>query len=130
MILKAIELILKTFQHTDAEQNGEIANFIRELSEKQSSIQLSIGAQQAIKLLLQYIEADSRSQERLTAATALLKRVEQSPTFSPEVRAQMYTDRGWVYLHLKDNEQAIRDFNSALALEPVSICLGLMVEEG
>jgi tetratricopeptide (TPR) repeat protein len=54
----------------------------------------------------------------LTAATALLKRVEQSPTFSPEVRAQMYTDRGWVYLHLRDNEQAIRDFNSALALNP------------
>ena len=117
--LKAIELILKTFQHTDAEQNGEIANFIRELSEKQSSIHISTGAQQAIKLLLQYIEAGPRSQERLTAATALLKRVEQSPTFSPEVRAQIYTDRGWVYLHLKENEQAISDFNSALALNPV-----------
>jgi tetratricopeptide (TPR) repeat protein len=116
--LKAIELILKTFQYTDAEQNGEIAKFIRELSEKQSSIQISTGAQQAIKLLLQYIEAGSRSQERLTAATALLKRVEQSPTFSPEVRAQIYTDRGWVYLHLRENEQAIRDFNSALALHP------------
>ncbi len=117
--LKAIELILKTFQHTDAEQNGEIANFIRELSEKQSSIHISTGAQQAIKLLLQYIEAGPRSQERLTAATALLKRVEQSPTFSPEVRAQIYTDRGWVYLHLKENEQAISDFNRALALNPV-----------
>ena len=31
----------------------------------------------------------------------------------------MYTDRGWVYLHLKANEQAISDFNSALALNPV-----------
>jgi tetratricopeptide (TPR) repeat protein len=116
--LKAIELILKTFQNTDAEQNGEIANFIRELSEKHSSIPINTGAQQAIKLLLQYIEAGPRSQERLTAATVLLKRVEQSPTFSPEVRAQMYTDRGWVYLHLKENEQAISDFNSALALNP------------
>ena len=117
-------MVLKTFQHTDAEQNGEIANVIRELSEKQSSIQLSSGAQQAIKLLLQYVEVGQRSQERLTAANALLKRVEQSPTFSTEVRAQMYTDRGWVYLHLKENEQAIRDFNSALALKPV-ICPGL-----
>jgi tetratricopeptide (TPR) repeat protein/GTPase SAR1 family protein len=117
--LKAIELILKTFQHTDAEQNGEIANFMRELSDKQSSIPLSTGAQQAIKLLLQYIEAGRRSQERLTAASALLKRVEQSPTFSSEVRAQMYTDRGWVYLHLRENEQAISDFNSALALNPL-----------
>ena len=117
--LKAIELILNTFRHTNAEQNGEIANFIRELSEKQSSIQISSGAQQAIKLLLQYIEAGQRSQERLTAATALLKRVEQSPTFSPKVRAQLYTARGWVYLHLKQNEQAIRDFDSALTLNPL-----------
>ncbi|HYX51565.1 MAG TPA: tetratricopeptide repeat protein, partial [Ktedonobacteraceae bacterium] len=117
--LKAIELILKTFQNTDAEQNGEIANFLQDLSEKQSSIHISSGTQQTIQLLLQYIEAGSRSLERLTAATALLKRVEQSPIFSPEVRAQMYTDRGWVYLHLRENEQAINDFNSALALNPL-----------
>ena len=31
----------------------------------------------------------------------------------------MYTDRGWVYLHLKANEQAISDFDSALALNAV-----------
>jgi tetratricopeptide (TPR) repeat protein len=117
--LKAIELVLKTFQHTDAEQNGELANFMRELSERRSSIPLSSGAQQAIKHLLQYIEASSRSNERLTAAIALLKRVEQSPTFSPEVRAQLYTDRGWVSLHLKENEQAMHDFDSAVALDPL-----------
>jgi tetratricopeptide (TPR) repeat protein len=117
--LKAIELIFNAFRHTNAERNGEIANVMRELSERRSSIQLSTGAQQAIKLLLQYIEAGSRSQERLTAATALLKRVEQTPAFSPEVRAQMYTDRGWVYLHLKENEQAMSDFNRALVLNPV-----------
>jgi tetratricopeptide (TPR) repeat protein len=115
---KAIELILKAFQRTDADQNGEIANFISELSEKQSSVPIGAGAQQVIKLLLQYIEAGSRSQERLVAASALLKRVEQSATFSPQVRAQMYTDRGWVYLHLRENEQAIRDFNNAIELNP------------
>ncbi|HXX78076.1 MAG TPA: tetratricopeptide repeat protein, partial [Ktedonobacteraceae bacterium] len=114
----AIELVLQAFQRTDADQNGEIANFIGELSEKQSSVPISTGAQQAIKLLLQYIEAGPRSQERLSAASALLKRVEQLPAFSPAVRAQMYTDRGWVYVHLKQNEQAIHDFNSAIALNP------------
>jgi tetratricopeptide (TPR) repeat protein len=116
--LQAVELILKTFQYTDAEQNGEIANFLHDLSEEQTSVQISIGAQQAIKQLLQYIEADARSQDRLTAASALLKRVEQSPTFSPDVRAQLYSDRGWVYLRLKEYEQAVSDFNSALALHP------------
>ncbi len=116
--LKAVELILNTFQYTDAEQNGEIANFLHDLSQKQSSVQISTGARQVIKDLLQYIEADARSQERLTAATALLKRVEQLPTFSTQVRAQIYSDRGWAYLRLKENEQAIRDFNSALALHP------------
>jgi len=115
--LKAVELILKTFQYTDAEQNGEIANFLHDLSQKQTSIQISTGAQQAIKQLLQYIEADARSQDRLTAATALLKRVEQSASFSPDVRAQIYSDRGWAYLRLKENEQAVIDFNSALALK-------------
>ena len=117
--LQAIELIFNAFRHTNAERNGEIANFMRELSGRPSSIQLSSGAQQAIKLLQQYIEASSRSQERLTAATALLKRVEQSPAFSLEVRAQIYTARGWVYVHLRENEQAMSDFNRALVLNPL-----------
>ncbi len=116
--LKAVELILRTFQYTDAEQNEEIANFLHDLSQEQSSVQISTGAQQAINLLLQYIEADARSQDRLTAATALLKRVEQSPTFSQDVRAQIYSDRGSAYLRLKEYEQAVSDFNSALALNP------------
>ena len=116
--LKVIELILKTFQHTDAEQNGEIAKFLRELSERQYSIQINSDAQQTTKHLLQYIEADSRSQDRLTAATALLKRVEQSPSFSLDVRTQIYKDRGWAYLHLKDYQRAISDFDRAIELNP------------
>lgn len=116
--LKAVELILKTFQYTDAEQNGEIANFLHDLSQKQTSVQISTSAQQAAKHLLQYIEADAGSQDRLTAATALLKRIEQSPTFSQDVRAQIYSDRGWTYFRLKEYEQAVSDFNSALALNP------------
>jgi tetratricopeptide (TPR) repeat protein len=116
--LEAVELILKTFQNTDAEQNGDIANFLSDLLQKQTSVQLSTGAQQAIKYLVQYIEADARSQDRLTAASALLKRVEQSPSFSPDVKAQIYSDRGWAYLRLKEYEQAISDFNGALALKP------------
>ena len=116
--VKAIELILKTFHHTVAEQNGEIANFLRELSQKQTSIQISTGALQAINNLLQYIEAGARSQERITAASALLERVKLLPSFSPDLRVQIYSDRGWAYLHLKEYDKAINDFNNALALKP------------
>jgi tetratricopeptide (TPR) repeat protein len=116
--LKAVELILNTFQYTDAEQNGEIAKFLNVLSQKQTSFQISTDAQQTTKNLLQYIEADARSQDRLTSATVLLKRVELSLSFSPDVRAQIYCDRGWAYLRLKENEHAIADFDRALALKP------------
>src|SRR5437588_7270260 len=116
--IKAIELILKTFQHTVAEQNGEIAKFLRELSQKQTNIQISTDAQQAIKNLLQYIEAGARSQERLTAATTLLERAKLLPSFSPDMRVQIYSDRGWAYLHLKEYDKAINDFNNALAVNP------------
>jgi tetratricopeptide (TPR) repeat protein len=116
--LEAVELILKTFQNTDAEQNGDIANFLSDLLEKQTSVQVSTSAQQTINYLVQYIEADARSQERLSAASALLMRVEQSASFSSDVKAQIYSGRGWAYLRLKEYEQAISDFNSALALKP------------
>ncbi len=116
--VKAVELIMTSFRHIDAEQNGEIAKFLRELFQKQASIQISTDALQTTKHLLQYIEADARSKDRLIAATALLERVEPLPSFSPEVRAQIYSDRGWAYLHLKEYEQAVSDFNNALALRP------------
>jgi len=115
---KAVELIMTSIRHTDAEQNGEILLFLRELFEKKASIQISTGAQKDIKHLLQYIKADARSQDRLNAATALLKRVEPLPSFSPDARVQIYSDRGWAYLHLKDYQRAITDFNSALDLKP------------
>jgi tetratricopeptide (TPR) repeat protein len=116
--VNAVELIMTSFRHTDAEQNGEIANFLRELSEKKTNIQISTDALQITKHLLQYIEADARSQERLTAANALLEKVELLPSFSPDARVQIYSDRGWAYLRLKEYEQAINDYNSALALKP------------
>jgi tetratricopeptide (TPR) repeat protein len=117
---KAIELIMTSFRHTDAEQNGEILLFLRELSEKKSSIQIGTDALQTIQLLIQYIKADARSQDRLNAATKLLKKVEPLPlsSFSPDARVQLFSDRGWAYLHLKDYQQAIADFNSALDLKP------------
>jgi tetratricopeptide (TPR) repeat protein len=116
--IQAIERIVTTFRYTDVEQNAEIAKFLHELSHKHASIQISADALQTIKLLLQYIEADARSDDRLNASTALLERIKQLPSISPDALVQIYSDRGWAYLHLKEHEKAISDFNSALTLNP------------
>ena len=116
--VKAVELIITSFRHTDAEQNREIAKFLRELIQKQASIHISTDALQTTKHILQYIEADARSQERLNAATALLEKVGPLSSFSPDARVQIYSDRGWAYMGMKAYEQAINDYNSAIELKP------------
>ena len=115
--VKAVAQILNAYQHTDAEQNAEIAKFLRELSQKRA-VQIHASAQQIAADLLQYIEADARSEDRMRAATALLEKVAHFPSFPSALSAQIHSDRGWVYLHLKDYEQAISDFNRALDLKP------------
>ena len=116
--VKAVEQILNAYQHTDAEQNAEIAKFLRELSQKRASIQISTSAQQVAAYLLQYIEADARSQDRMLAAAALIEKVAHFPSFPSALLAQIYSDRGWAYLHLKEYEQAMSDFHRALDLKP------------
>jgi len=116
--VKAVELIITSFRHTDAEQNREIAKFLRELIQKQASIHISTDALQTTKHILQYIEADARSQERLNAATALLEKVGPLSSFSPDARVQIYSDRGWANMGMKAYEQAINDYNSAIELKP------------
>src|SRR6266581_8601233 len=53
--VKAVAQILNAYQHTDAEQNAEIAKFLRELSQKRA-VQIHASAQQIAADLLQYIE--------------------------------------------------------------------------
>ncbi len=115
--VKAVAQILNADQHTDAEQTAEIAKFLRELSQKHA-IQVHTSAQQIVADLLQYIEADARSRDRMRAASALIEKVAHFPSFPSALLAQIYSDRGWAYLHLKDYEQAISDFHRALDLNP------------
>ena len=115
--VQAVQQILNAYQHTDAEQNAEIAKFLRELSQKRA-IQINTNAQQVATCLLQYIEADARSQDRMIAATTLIEKVVHFPSFPSALLAQIYSDRGWAYLNLKEYGQAISDFNCALDLKP------------
>ena len=115
--VKAVAQILNADQHTDAEQTAEIAKFLRELSQKHA-IQVHTSAQQIVADLLHYIEADARSRDRMRAASALIEKAAHVPSFPSALLAHIYSDRGWAYLHLKDYEQAISDFNRALDLNP------------
>ncbi len=112
--IKAIEQILIAYEHSD--QRGEIVRSLRELSQDQPSNQASKGAQQTTKQLLQYFEADTGTQEFLTAANSLLEEVAHEPSFSAELLASIYSSRGDAYHSLEDYQRAVADYDCAIAL--------------
>ncbi len=104
--IRAIELVLNTYEHT--EQTGEIARALRELSQKQP----------LANLLLQYIELNFASQEQniLVAAQGLLEKLIDKPTFSAVLLASISCKRGLAYFSIREFQQAIKDFGSAIEL--------------
>jgi tetratricopeptide (TPR) repeat protein len=67
---------------------------------------------------MHYLEADPASQEFLVAANALLERASRAPTFPAPLLARIYGRRGMAYCSRGDYQQAIADFDRALALDP------------
>ena len=114
--IKAIEYTFKADRHV--KQNGEIVKILRELSQEQPTNHATASAKQTARQLLQYIESDLESQEFITAANDLLEKVAHEPTFSAEMLSRIYRARGLAYRRLEDYEQAIADFNHAIALNP------------
>jgi Lon protease-like protein len=114
--IKAIEQILNAYEHSD--QTGEILRILRELSQEQPSNQTNKGARQTIKQLLQYFEADTETQEFLTAGSYLLGEVAREPSFSEELLASIYSNRGNAYYSLKDYQRAFADYDRAIAMNP------------
>ncbi len=110
-----IEQVLDAHEHIHIgiEQNGEIARVLRELFQEQQTHRVHPGSRQIVWLLLQYIEADLRSQERLRASTALLEKIDHLPLFSAEILAHIYSERGWAYFYLKEYYLALADFDRA-----------------
>jgi tetratricopeptide (TPR) repeat protein len=104
--IRAIELVLNEYEHR--EQTGEIARALRELSQKQP----------LANLLLQYIELNFASQEQniLVAAQGLLEKLIDKPTFSAVLLASIYCKRGLAYFSIREFQQAIKDFDSAIEL--------------
>lgn len=121
----AIEQVMVIVHEAKHEQ--ELVTALHELSqdspedssEEHPAPLASTSARQTAQLLLQYIEMDMASQEALTAATSLLEVASQAPTFSASLLARIYGKRGMAFSAHSDYEQAIADFDRALALDPL-----------
>ncbi len=107
----------------EAKQEDQLVTILRELSqephEEHPAPPTSTSARQTAQLLLQYIEMDLASQEALTAATGLLEVACHAPTFSAPLLARIYGRQGMAFSIRSDDEQAIANFDRALALDPL-----------
>lgn len=120
--LKAIEQLLHAYRHI--QQRGELVKALRELS--QDSILdnlISPKARQDANQLLKFIQARRASAEELEAATYLIKRVSSAPNFSTTTLGYLYLQRGMCYLQAKQPEQAIKDFDDLINLDPAKFAL-------
>jgi tetratricopeptide (TPR) repeat protein len=116
--IKAVEQTLNIYQHTKTEQTGEVVRVLRELSQEQPGNPANSRARQTARHLLQYIEANPKSQELVAAANYLLELVAHEPTFPTELLAPIYRRRGRGYMNLKEYQRAIVDFDRALEFAP------------
>src|SRR6266487_48211 len=114
--LEAAEQLLHAYDLT--KQDEEITRVLRDLSQVQLYNQANADARELATLLLNYIEAEPMSQMHITAASALLRKIGNAPTFSPTLLAHVYGNRGVAYRNLSDYQHAIEDFDRAIVLDP------------
>ena len=115
---EAMKQVLGAYEY--AYQTGEMVRILRKLINEKPNNFLGSNAQQIIKLLLQYIEADPPLywQELLIAADNLLRAVVYEPSFSLELLAHIYRKRGFAYKRLGEYQHAIEDYDRAIELDP------------
>ena len=113
---KGIEQVLNADNHM--KQNGELVNFLNDLSQEQSLVNVETHVCQATKHLMKYIDDKSESQSFLASAAYLLGRAANTKSFSVEVLTRVYGKRGFKYLKLKEYQQALRDFDRMIELTP------------
>ena len=112
----AVEQLIQAYELT--KQDEEIVRVLREISQPHLYNQANADARDMATLLLRYIEAEPMSQEQVTAIGALLRKLGDAATFSPQLLARIYGNRGVAYRNLGQYQQAIEDFDRALVLDP------------
>lgn len=103
---------------SEAKQEESLIPALRALSLEQPDSLVSASARRIAQLILRYLTTDLDSQEWLSAATDLLEAVRSAPAFSPALLARLYGRRAIAYYQHGDYQQAIADFDQALALDP------------
>ncbi len=116
--IKSIEQVLSAYNEIKAEQRGEVARVLRELSHLHINNQVNSKSRQIAKELLHLIETDTRSREHLFEVSNLLKKVSNNPAFPQDLVARLHVMRGITYTYLNENQRAIEDCKSAIQLDP------------
>jgi tetratricopeptide (TPR) repeat protein len=115
--IKAIEYALRANRHV--KYRGELIKMLHELSEEQPTNRTTSEARQTSKQLLHYFEAVSYGEKiLLVAIDYILGKVAHESSFSPELLAVLYRNRGEIYSRRAELEEALSNFNRALELDP------------
>ncbi len=112
---EAADQLLHAYELT--KQDEEITRVLRSISQIELYNQANADARQVATLLLNYIEAEPKSQELVTAVTELLQKFTGMHALSPVLLAHIYGNRGLTYRNLNDYSSAIADFDRALELD-------------
>jgi tetratricopeptide (TPR) repeat protein len=118
--INAIGHLLDAFEQTTPEQDEEIATVLRHVSQEQANNWANPHAQHVAKHLLHFVEAGSgyQVQKKLMAANNLLEQFLREPTSTPKLLAHIYYNRGRAFYQLSEYQQALKDFDRALELDP------------
>ncbi len=120
--IKAIECLLDAFEHTTQEQDEAIGAVLRQVSQEQANNRASPHARHVAISLLRFVEARSgyQVQKELLAANDLLEKFLHEPASTPKLLAYIYCNRGRAFYQLSEYQQAFKDFDCALELDPNS----------
>ncbi len=103
-----------------SEQAEELMKVLHLLLVPKPTQRLSDNARNLIEHILFYLEEDATNHflKPLAAMNALFDVISHTPTFSPEVTAYVYRQRGRIYRLLGDYQQSLVQYNQALILLP------------
>ena len=114
--VQAIGLATRAYVHI--RHVGEIVKVLRELSRDQPDNLASPNARAIAAKLQKCIDSDLASQDFLEANSYILDEAAHEPSFPPELLATLYLLRGQAYSALHQYNQAIQDYDQAIALAP------------
>jgi tetratricopeptide (TPR) repeat protein len=115
-LISAVRWIFDVYEYSG--QLGNIVWVLSELLEEQRIPQMSVTARQMANDLFEYFSFNWESPVFMEAANRILEKVAQHVSFPPKLLARIFRNRGKAHRQLGEYQQAIDDFNQAIALDP------------